>query len=127
MAHEYRQVILEWQHPRDQSGAYLPLWDGKQLAGDQSQYELGKSKWAEGLYLRHFAYTTTKPPTWAPRDGVSPLNLTWEEWAGPPPNPEHYMPVWSPEEALYYQDYEVSTFNPGTPFGEILPLPVTAE
>lgn len=45
MGREVRRVPPGWEHPRDERGDYVPLYDGADLARDVEEYEAVEPEW----------------------------------------------------------------------------------
>jgi hypothetical protein len=112
MGREVRRVPGDWQHPM-RAGApcslcgqakegYAPLFDGFNEAA--RLWDEGAEKWKGGLV---WSYLNRE---WKPYDGATG---TFEDYAGPRPDPVDYMPDWPAEERVYWQMYETCT--EGTP------------
>ena len=119
MSREVRRVPADWQHPSE-DGPYgvrfVPLFDGSfALAADE--WDEGERKWAEG-YRESYR---TDEPKWVPIDDPEAAAMTYEEYHGERPNPEHYMPDWLDTERTHYQMYESVT--EGTPISPVFATP----
>lgn len=99
MGREIRRVPLDWEHPRDEDGHYIPLHD--------RTYEEAAEEWLQAL-LRWEAGED-------PARERSGIRYYWE-YAGPPPEPEHYRPAWE-SEPTGFQVYE--TVSAGTPVSPV--------
>jgi hypothetical protein len=102
MGREIRRVPPNWEHPKDEDGDYLPLFDKdfvtacQEWAKEVEQYAEGKHKYQE----------------------YSP---TWEDFLEDRHAPDletHRLRRWKPEEATHYQVYE--TVTEGTPVSPVL-------
>lgn len=89
MGREVRRVPPNWEHPRNEDGRYIPLYD--------QTYESARREWLDG-------YAAHEP---AEHDG-----LDYWEYDGMPPVRADYRP-YPDEEATWYQVYE--TVSEGTP------------
>lgn len=105
MGREVRRVPANWQHPRDKSGSYIALYDGKDYEERVLEWDGGNKKWSEGLRDDYHG-------GWRALDGTEGVN-TYAEWAGRRPDIAYYMPRWTEDEAKYYMMYETCT--EGTP------------
>lgn len=90
MGREVRRVPKDWLHPHDKA-----LFDGKDLAGKLARWDKDAAAWNR----RDF-------PEYASEESKG---MEFSEWAGPRPNPDNYMPVWTPEEATHLMMYETCT------------------
>lgn len=93
MGREIRQVPPDWEHPKDDKGNYIPLFDETYIEALR-EYEKECLAWQD-----------------EPQDGYS-----FEEWHGARPSPDGYRPEWT-EKATYYQIYE--TVTEGTPVSRV--------
>ncbi len=110
MGREIRRVPADWQHPRNEKGHHIPLFDG--FNERLMRWEEEAAKWSVGL-VRDFADRGWKP---RPKDIVS-----FEEWSGLRPDPTHYIPDFAPEERTHWQMYETCT--EGTPISPAMETP----
>lgn len=113
MAIEIRQVPPDWEHPKDLFGNYIPLGDGAFFNALAEEWDFYERQW------RMFGRKDDC------QGGMRPLTLeesqiTYEEYAGPRPDPTGYMPFWSRAEATCFQLYETTITDPmGTPIGPV--------
>ncbi|KVV07406.1 hypothetical protein [Burkholderia ubonensis] len=114
MGREVRKVPADWRHPTDAQGHYIPLFDGATYAKRVSDWDMNAAKWAEGM-------RDDFNGGWQPLDEKERA-MSYADWDGERPNPEHYMPQWSGEQATHLMMYEDTT--EGTP---ISPAFATAE
>lgn len=110
MGREVRMVPPNWQHPKNDRGSYIPLFPSgfEQCLAD---WELGKTKWAEGLRDDYHG-------GWTPIDADSG---TYEEWDGEAPKAEDYMPTFPEGTATHLMMYE--TTSEGTPISPAFATP----
>ena len=80
MGRQVRMVIPGWQHPKDESGGYIPLLD---------HYEDDATEWLEICE----------------KDGMQAAI----DWMGHSPDRKDYMPDWAGLEATHYMMYEDTT------------------
>jgi len=112
MGREVRRVPADWQHPKDEQGRYIPLL-GRSFSKDTAEWNEGKELWEQGK-RRHFCDGTIVPR--------SPEHTgTWEEWEGPAPQAERYMPDWPEERRTHWQMYEDT--SEGTPISPVFATP----
>jgi hypothetical protein len=90
MGREIRRVPPGWQHPTDDEGHPLPLFD--------EDHETAVRDWR------------------AQRGEARAHGYTLEEWAGNEPDPACYRPAWT-EDATAYQVYE--NVSEGTPISPV--------
>ncbi|CAM3169196.1 hypothetical protein BZK31_08210 [Pseudomonas floridensis] len=104
MIREVRKVPANWQHPSDGyypdgKVRYVPLFDSSEFTSKAAQWDENAAKWAQGEF---------------PQDaGAAHRTLSFEEWDGPRPNAEDYMPLWPEAECTNFMMYELTT--EGTP------------
>lgn len=105
MGGEIRRVPKDWEHPKDNEGRYLPLYNESFQTAFTDWYN-GLERWLKGAsddYDDRF-YT---------RDARG-----YTEYAGSSPSPEYYRERdWSEEEAMCYQIYQ--TVSEGTPVSPV--------
>ena len=116
MGREVRRVSPNWEHPKDERGAYVPLFDGASDAAQTAiaRWQEGKEQWEAG-YRESF----DTPKVWQP---LVPAEgkYTWEAWAGECPDPADYMPDFG-DKATHFQMYETCT--EGTPISPVVATP----
>ena len=113
MGREVRRVPPDWVHPTDEAGDFRPLHGGvfsKRLAA----WEEEAKQWEVGL-IRDYLTKEWKPK---PADTQSG---TFDEWDGPKPLQEDYMPEWPEGTILGLQMYETCT--EGTPISPVMETP----
>lgn len=114
MGREVRRVKKDWQHPKDEKGRYIPLYDGAEFSARIASWDEGAQKWAEGLYLN-------PQGAWvAIREAL--IGKPYSSWDGERPDPNECMPLWSDDERTHFMMYENT--SEGTP---ISPAFATAE
>ena len=99
---EIRRVPPNWEHPKDEQGHYIPLYD--------EDYETALDKWIHdrALWKAGTHPELLKDPTMIER-------WKFEDWCGNAPHPEGYREAFT-EEPTWYQMYEdVSEGTPITP------------
>jgi hypothetical protein len=105
MGREVRLVPANWQHPKNEHGHYVALYDGKDYDRKVREWDEASAKWQEGL-------RDDWKGGWRPLDGTEEAN-TYAEWDGERPNADDYMPRWTEAEARRLMMYE--TCSEGTP------------
>ena len=115
MGREVRMVPADWQHPKDERGNYVPLFDGANFEAHVIEWDLTAAKWAEGLRKDY-----SHDGQWAPIDAKY-IGRTYAEWAGKRPRQEAYMPVFAPGTATHLMMYEDCT--EGTPISPAFATP----
>lgn len=109
MAREVRRVPANWEHPKDEQGRHVPLYDGANFDAKRNAWDEEHAMWNEGK-MRDF-----DGPDWIEKPAECET-LEFEDYDVPRPVKADYMPVWSEDEATYYQMY--STTSEGTPVSE---------
>lgn len=107
MGREVRRVPSNWIHPRDWTGRYIPLFDGKDYQQSVDEWDAGSSRWVSGE-----SYCCA---------GHGGRTITYAEWNGPRPDEKNYMPRWSDEECTHLMMYE--TCSEGTPISPAFETP----
>lgn len=120
LSREVRRVPVEWKHPKEESGKFVPLLDGYNQ--DVTRWDEGNIQWKSG-YVRLYDYHNDNTATgWAAKTEML-AGLSYTEWAGPRPQPENYLPDWPNEVRTHFQMYE--TVTEGTPISPVLDCPET--
>ncbi len=114
MGREVRRVPAHWEHPKDATGCYIPLFDGAGFAKRVARWDKEAKKWAEGFRddYKGGAVALTDKEKGRP----------FADLDGERPDPKDYMPLWRDEERTHLMMYEGTT--EGTP---ISPAFETAE
>ncbi|ORL48623.1 Hypothetical protein (plasmid) [Pseudomonas putida] len=104
MTREVRKVPANWQHPSDGNfpdgkPRFDPLFSANRFISRAAQWDEDATKWELGEF----------PEEADDNDRA----LSFEEWDGPRPNPDDYMPLWPESECTHFMMYELST--EGTP------------
>lgn len=104
MGRQLRRVPPNWEHPRNESGHYKPLYDRTYAEAARAYYD-NVVAWENGTHedlVDHPDRKESNPYYW--------------DWDGDPPDREYYRPAWAAEEATHYQVYEnVSEGTPKSP------------
>jgi len=111
MGREIRKVPKDWEHPKDEDGHFIALYDGT-FSSDAAKWDIGKSKWDIG-------YKDDWEGGWIPRSGE--IGMLFEEWEGSRPESNDYMPEWDESEKTYIMMYE--TCSEGTPISPAFECP----
>ena len=106
MGREVRRVPADWEHPKDDHGRYAPLFGGS-FSSAAKDWDEGKARWDAG-----------ERESWAKDQGAE---VSFEEWDGPRPNADHYMPDWPAEERTHLMMYEAT--SEGTPISPAFETP----
>jgi hypothetical protein len=107
MGREIRRVPKDWQHPVDENGQYIPLYD--------QDYESVAAQWLDDCRC-------WEDGTHGDLEGRPELKQEyphWWDWEGPPPEKEQYRAVFA--DAPCYQIYE--TVSEGTPVSPVFDAP----
>lgn len=114
MGRAVRRVPANWQHPTDENGNYVDL--EKNYIKRAAEWTQGAAKWDEGLVGGY-------KDEWLPiASEVRDKRIkTYEDWDGPKPNPDDYMPVWTEAEATHYMMYQ--NVSEGTPISPACKTP----
>ena len=107
MGREVRRVPANWQHPKDERGRFIPLFDGVDYERRANDWDEGAAKWARGEF-----------PDYADEESKK---LTYEEWDGERLTAEDYMPNWPDSERTHYMMYEDT--SEGTPISPAFATP----
>lgn len=104
MTREVRKVPAGWVHPSDGfypdgQVCYDPLFDGATFAAKAAAWDKCAAEWARGEFPGYATEESKLKP--------------YEDWDGPRPDPEHYMPLWTDAERTHFVLYENTT--EGTP------------
>jgi hypothetical protein len=110
MGREIRKVPKGWEHPRDDAGCFIPMFD-RTLAEAQAGWDEGNAAWGDAEAYRDAG-------GWLPEgdeDRVFAEN-TYEAWDGPRPSGRLYRPEFTGP-ADHFQYYENTT--EGTPLSPV--------
>jgi len=58
MGREVRRVPASWQHPKDERGRFIPLFDGADYAHRVADWDDGACKWARGEFPEYASETS---------------------------------------------------------------------
>jgi hypothetical protein len=105
MGREIRRVPPDWEHPRDERGNYIPLYD--------EDYTIA----ADGWLAQVMAWERGDDPDREVAARQYGDRYYWD-WDGGPPDRDRYRTrAWTAEEATAYQIYE--TVSEGTPVSPV--------
>lgn len=109
MGREVRRVPRDWEHPRNESGRYQPLYD--------KDYDTAAQEWLAEL----MAWEAGTCPDRQKAEEKYGIRYLWD-WDSSPPDKKYYRArAWTAEEATCYQFYEdVSEGTPLSPVFETL-------
>lgn len=104
MGREIRSVTPDWEHPKDDRGKYIPMFNQDYKSAADGWIDSFKD-WLEGKYPDQVSGLA--------KDG----DYFWD-WAGNPPDRESYRErSWTEKEATHFQMYE--TVSEGTPVSPV--------
>lgn len=112
MGREVRMVPKNWEHPKDEHGDYVPLYEGSHDE-DAAEWDAEAKKWSEGL-RKHWS------DGWVPIDSDY-SDMTYEEYAGPRPKASSYMGNFEGGTATHLMMYEDT--SEGTPISPAFETP----
>lgn len=114
MGREVRRVPADWQHPKNDSGNFIPLRGGS--------FALRDAEWMEGWrqWQLGFRESWTDGEKWVPVDPED-KHLRFTEYDGPRPSPDDFMPDWPAEQRTHLMMYEDT--SEGTPISPAFEAP----
>ena len=104
MGRQVRRVPASWEHPKDDNGRYIPLYE--------TSYKEARDEWYSGAAL------------WVCGNHPSQKNhpdTDYHEYAGSPPERDQHMPGWPESERTHWQMYEDT--SEGTPISPVMESP----
>lgn len=124
MGREIRRVPADWQHPKDDKGRYISLFDGNNLKEAQAYWDDGAVLWKQGKrrdtpnerkpdHVSWYAWMLTGPVVPIERKY---LKLPYDEWDGKRPDPKDYTDFGG-RPCTHFQCYE--NVSEGTPVGPV--------
>lgn len=109
MAYEIRKVPAQWQHPKDENGEYVGLFESSRFKRDTQRWDEENDMWSKGMRSDgRNQYVAIEPKY---------QHMSYVQWTQQRPVPEHYMPQWRNEERTHFQVYEDVT--EGTPVSPV--------
>lgn len=114
MGRECRRVAPDWEPERNEYGHYVSLFDGGDFAENHAEWVKHKAKWQAG---KRWHYGLME---WVPIEEKY-AGMSYEDFDGECPDPDHYMPQWTPEEATHYRMFE--TVSEGSPVSPAFATP----
>lgn len=114
MGHVARRVALDWEHPKDAHGEFVPLHDGFGLTERQAAWDAESKKWDEG-------FRDDFRGGWI-RKNAAEQDMDFDEWHGKRPDPADHMPEWAPDQCVGWMMYENVT--EGTPLSPVCKTPI---
>lgn len=115
MSREVRRVSADWQHPKNEDGNYIPLYDGGGFAEADADWNTGFEKWRQGLCRSYGSGETWEPIPEKYR------YMRFTEYHGGRPSPDDYMPDWPAEQRTHLMMYEST--SEGTPISPAFETP----
>jgi hypothetical protein len=138
MGREVRMVPPDWQHPKDERGRYIPMFEQSHAEAVRQWEEEDLPKWREDKRL-----WDEEGKVNSAMDGIVPIEVvyasvmkekpyrypegfvpTFDDWAGDEPrrpDPADYMPDWPDAERTHYMMYEDT--SEGTPISPAFATP----
>lgn len=115
MGREVRMVPPGWQHPKDENGRYIPLYQGP--------YSEAGSDWDEAwaAWQRGEIENYGEGPKWKPKCESALACARYTDWAGARPSPDDYMPDFPEGTATFLCMYEDT--SEGTPISPAFETP----
>lgn len=114
MGREVRMVPVDWQHPKDEKGHYIPLHSGS-WAERHAEWLEAHRQWQNGFRENYRG----DGPKFVPKDDDD--TGTYTEYAGGIPSPDDYMPDWPADQRTHYMMYEDT--SEGTPISPAFETP----
>lgn len=114
MGRELRMVPADWEHPKNEKGHFIPLFDGDFSSTDTEWME-GWHKWQQG-----FCENYGDGDKWKPIEAEY-THMRYTDYAGERPSPDDYMPDWPDEQRTHFMMYEDTT--EGTPISPAFATP----
>ena len=112
MGREVRRVPTDWQHPKNEFGEYVALFDGKDYERSVRKWDEEAAKWSEGL-------RSDCKGGWQPIGDVD--SESYAEWSSERPVAADYMPRWTDAERTHLMMYEDT--SEGTPISPAFATP----
>lgn len=114
MGRKVRMVPADWQHPKNDSGRFISLYDG--FNKDLKEWDEANAKWQQGL-RDSWSLEGTK---WVPVEDKY-AGITYAEYAGDRPSQEDYMPDFPADQRTHFMMYEDT--SEGTPISPAFATP----
>ena len=112
MGREVRRVPANWQHPKNSSGHYIPLF-GRSYSEALSEWDIFEAQWEQGFCDDHNG-------GWEPKEALHNA-MSFVDWFGRRPDEENYMPDWPEDQRTHWQMYEDT--SEGTPISPVMETP----
>jgi hypothetical protein len=103
-----------WEHPRDDRGRYVPLYD-RDYATEAAEWDEEHAMWQKGQRRTYCGVHTWEP---IPQEYKG---TRYTDYAGRRPDPDEYLPQWPREECTHLQMYENT--SEGTPISPVCETP----
>jgi hypothetical protein len=113
MGREVRKVPADWQHPKNDSGNYKPLY-GRDYERELAVWNAENEQWQNGLRkdFETGGYKSLEPDE---------VGKSYSEWNGDQPKRCDYMPSFPESERTHWQMYENT--SEGTPISPVMESP----
>lgn len=105
---EIRKVPADWVHPKDKSGCAIPLFEGSYFTTAVMEWDKDNEQWQKGFRSTFVDESDSEEPIYIPIEDEF-KEMTFTEWDGERPNPQHYMPVWEEKQKTHFMLYETCT------------------
>ena len=116
MGREVRRVPKDWEHPKNEEGRYIALFDNTgSFAESDEEWMEGWEKWQQGLCKQY-----GEDEKWGPIDPEC-KHMRYSDYAGSRPSPDDYMPNWPEDKRTHLMMYETTT--EGTPISPAFETP----
>ena len=112
MGREIRRVPENWEHPKDENGNHIPLFDHSYKEAVKN-WDEENEMWPKG-FRKDFV-----SDEYVLKDVE--YDYPYIEWAGERPVKEDHMPEWDESEKTHIQMYETCT--EGTPISPVMDTP----
>ncbi len=112
MGRQVRRVPADWQHPKNEKGHYIPLFE-RSYSKDAAEWDERAAQWAKGLRDDYNG-------GWQPKEAVY-ADMCYVEWAGAAPDESDYMPDWPTDQCTHLQMYDNT--SEGTPISPVMETP----
>jgi len=114
-SYKLRKVPANWNHPKDNEGNYIPLFDGS-YSEYLKEFEESEKMWGEGFMKDFDIIDKEMVFKWIPKIDDC-RNYSYEEWHGDKRTPENYRPDWPECTMTHFQLYDNVT--DGTPVSPV--------
>lgn len=112
MGRSVRMVPADWEHPKDGNGNFIPL-HSRSFDEAEREWNEGHAKWQEGLRDDWNGGWKAIEPEYQ--------GMSFTEWHGERPNPDHHMPSFTDDQRTHLMMYEDT--SEGTPISPAFATP----